>query len=120
MVEQSQRDVNDHAPSSLTDKLELGREPLTKTPAPKPVRAWVRFGPHAVTVDAEAVAWTGRAVPISGRCRAGRSIAHEHGPPPWSLGDARPNVAADRPVVTPRLRGCQTITSITVTTSTCS
>ncbi len=54
-----------HAVHSLTnDELELESQPLTKTPVPKPVRAWVRFGPVAVKVDAEAVAWTERAVAI--------------------------------------------------------
>ncbi|CAN5475761.1 hypothetical protein BH10ACT6_BH10ACT6_12700 [soil metagenome] len=48
---------------SLTnDELELETQPLTKPPVPRPVRAWVRFGP--VAVKAEAVAWTERAVAI--------------------------------------------------------
>ena len=53
------------APSSLTpEELELMTEPLTKTPVPRQVRAWVRFGQVAMKVDAEAVGWTGRAVAI--------------------------------------------------------
>lgn len=61
----SEREAEGHAPLSLTpEELELATEPLTKTPVPRPVRAWVRFGPVAMKVDAEAVAWTGRAVAI--------------------------------------------------------
>jgi hypothetical protein len=40
---------------SLTDaELELDQEPVTIAPCPQAVRAWVRFGPTAVRVDAEA------------------------------------------------------------------
>lgn len=61
----SEREAAGQAPLSLTpDELELATEPLTKTPVPRPVRAWVRFGPVAIKVDAEAVAWTSRAVAI--------------------------------------------------------
>ena len=61
----AEREVEGHAPLSLTpEELELATEPVTKTPLPRPVRAWVRFGPHAMRVDAEAVAWTSRAVAI--------------------------------------------------------
>lgn len=61
----AEREVASLEPHTLTnDELELDREPLTRTPMPRPVRAWVRFGPHALKVDAEAVAWTGRAVAI--------------------------------------------------------
>jgi hypothetical protein len=50
---------------SLTDaELELDREPVTIAPRPQAVRAWVRFGPTAVRVDAEACRWTERAVGI--------------------------------------------------------
>jgi hypothetical protein len=49
----------------LTDaELELNRLPVTIDPDPDPVRAWVRFGPHAVLVDAFAERWTERAVGI--------------------------------------------------------
>lgn len=61
----AEREVAGIEPLTLTpEELELDVEPLTKTPVPRPVRAWVRFGPHAMKVDAEAVAWTGRAVAI--------------------------------------------------------
>lgn len=55
----AEREVACLEPSSLTnEELELDTEPLTRTPVPKAVRVWVRFGPHAMKVDAEAVAWT--------------------------------------------------------------
>ncbi len=60
-----EREDAGHAPQPLTaEELELATEPITKTPVPRPVRAWVHFGPVAVKVDAEAVAWTSRAVAI--------------------------------------------------------
>lgn len=50
---------------SLADaELELDREPVTIAPRPQQVRAWVRFGPTAIQVDAEACRWTQRAVGI--------------------------------------------------------
>ena len=61
----AEREVEGLKPFTLTpDELELATEPLTRTPVPKPVRAWIRFGSHAIKVDAEAVAWTNRAVAI--------------------------------------------------------
>lgn len=61
----AERDTEGCEPCSLTpEELELGTEPLTKTPVPRPVRAWVRFGPVGMKVDAEVVAWTGTAVAI--------------------------------------------------------
>lgn len=43
---------------TLTDE-ELQRDvlPITRDPKPKPCKAWVRFGPHAMRVDAVVVAW---------------------------------------------------------------
>lgn len=39
---------------SLTDReLDVHEQPVTIYPAPKRVRAWVRFGPEAVRVDAK-------------------------------------------------------------------
>lgn len=50
---------------SLTpQELELDRLPLTITPTPERVRAWVHFGEVAVRVDAEALRWTPRAIGI--------------------------------------------------------
>jgi hypothetical protein len=61
----SERGAEGYAPLSLTPaELELATKPLTRTPVRKPVRFRVRFGPHAIKVDAEAVARTGRAVAI--------------------------------------------------------
>jgi len=31
--------------------------PVTRDPQPKPCKAWVRFGPHAMHVDAVVVVW---------------------------------------------------------------
>ena len=46
---------------SLTrEELELERAPFTRDPQPKQVRAWVRFGETAVTVD--------RGVQLDGAC----------------------------------------------------
>lgn len=43
---------------TLTDKeLKKGVLPVTRDPQPKPCKAWVRFGPHAVHVDAVVVIW---------------------------------------------------------------
>jgi len=43
---------------SLTDK-EIRRDelPMTRDPRPKPCRAWVRFGPHPMFVDAVVMTW---------------------------------------------------------------
>lgn len=50
----------------LTDtELELDRQPLTIDPHPKPAKAWVRFGPTPVLVDALVHRWTPRACGIS-------------------------------------------------------
>ncbi|WP_458040400.1 MULTISPECIES: hypothetical protein [Bacteria] len=44
---------------SLTDQERQAEElPITRDPKPKRCRAWVRFGPHAMHVDAVVVAWT--------------------------------------------------------------
>lgn len=50
----------------LTDaELELDRQPLTIDPRPKTAKAWVRFGPTPVLVDALVHRWTPRACGIS-------------------------------------------------------
>ena len=52
-------------PLSLSKpELQLDVLPLTKTPIPEQVRAWVRYPLAAIQVDALAVAWTPRAVAI--------------------------------------------------------
>lgn len=52
---------------SLTPaELGLDREPLTRDPQPRQrVRAWVRFGPSAIDVDAVVHVWTERAIGIA-------------------------------------------------------
>jgi hypothetical protein len=52
-------------PESLSaTELELESEPLTRTPVPRPVKAWVRYGKTPLQVDAVVTAWTTRAVAI--------------------------------------------------------
>jgi hypothetical protein len=63
-------------PLSLTNQeLELDREPLTRSPVPRPVTAWVRYGTTALKVDAVAVAWTDHAVAIKWATPAGEHRA---------------------------------------------
>lgn len=53
------------APESLSDEeLELSRFDLTQTRNPRPVWAWVRYSDGALHIEADAVAWTERAVAI--------------------------------------------------------
>ena len=53
------------APLSLTDdELQLDVYPLTRTPQPEPVTAWVRYPAAPIQVEGLAVAWTPRAVAI--------------------------------------------------------
>lgn len=57
--------MRDHSPQSLADReLELDEQPLTRPPRAIRVKAWVHFDSIALKVDAEAVAWTPRAVAI--------------------------------------------------------
>ncbi|MHC9044016.1 hypothetical protein ACYX8G_05500 [Microbacterium saperdae] len=46
-----------HGPlQSLTDReLDRGEQPMTMYPRPKKVRAWVRFGPESIRVEAALV-----------------------------------------------------------------
>ena len=61
----AQRIMASGEPESLTPaELQLDSEPLTRTPVPRPVKVWVRYGGVPVKVDAVAVAWTGRAVAV--------------------------------------------------------
>jgi hypothetical protein len=63
-------------PESLTPtELELAREPLTRTPIARPVRAWVHYGAVALQVEAEAVVWTEHAVAIRWRSPEGEHRA---------------------------------------------
>jgi len=54
---------------SLTDR-ELRRDelPVTRDPRPRPCRAWVRFGPHSLLVDAVVVVWNELACGIEFSC----------------------------------------------------
>ena len=61
----TQRILASGLPFSLgTEELALSTTPLTKAPTPWPVRVWVRYPGGPVEVDAEAVAWTSRAVAV--------------------------------------------------------
>ena len=53
-----QRIARENRLQSLTEKeRQADTLPVTRDPQPKPCRAWVRFGPHAVHVDATVVVW---------------------------------------------------------------
>ena len=58
-----------HGPlQSLTDReMDVREQPMTIYPRPKGVRAWVRFGPEAVRVDAKLVRSTPLAAGIEFR-----------------------------------------------------
>lgn len=58
-----------HGPlQSLTDReLDAREQPMTVYPRPKRVRAWVRFGPESVRVDAKLVRSTPLAAGIESR-----------------------------------------------------
>lgn len=58
-----------HGPlQSLSDReLEVREQPMTVYPRPKRVRAWVRFGPEAVRVDARLMRTTPLAAGIEFR-----------------------------------------------------
>lgn len=48
----------EHPLQSLTPaERQDGTLPVTRDPLPKPCKAWVRFGPHAMRVDAVVVVW---------------------------------------------------------------
>lgn len=52
-------------PESLSSaELQLETQPLTRTPIPRPVKAWVHYGKVPIQVDAVVTAWTTRAVAI--------------------------------------------------------
>lgn len=66
-----QRTMTGEPETLLPTELELDTEPLTRPPKPRPVRAWVRYDGTPISVDAEAVAWTARAVAIRWRSPSG-------------------------------------------------
>lgn len=64
----AERIMRSGAPLSLTAaELELDEQPLTRTPRPHAVTAWVRYPEAPLKVEALAVAWTPRAVAIKWR-----------------------------------------------------
>ena len=73
MAEQSDAIVmRDFDPISLAhEELDLTTQPLTRTPIPIPVRAWVHYRTVAVRVEAELVAWTPRACAVRWMTAAG-------------------------------------------------
>jgi hypothetical protein len=56
-------------------ELQLDKEPLTRRPVARPVKAWVRYGAVPLFVEAEAVAWTEHAVAIRWRTPEGEHRA---------------------------------------------
>lgn len=53
-----QRIAADFPLQSLTEReLQAASLPVTRDPQPKPCKAWVRFGPHAMLVDGVVVVW---------------------------------------------------------------
>lgn len=66
MTERSHEIVmRDYAPVSLdTQELELDTQPLTRTPVPIPVQAWVHYRTIALRITGELVAWTPKACAI--------------------------------------------------------
>jgi len=64
-VHADQSVMRDSEPESLTAKeLELSTEPVTRTPVPTPVNAWVRYGKIGINVEGRVVAWTSRAAAV--------------------------------------------------------
>ncbi len=60
-----ERTIGGARPLGLSDEeLELEREPITRTPIPRPVTVWLRYPNGPVKVEAEAVAWTEHAVAV--------------------------------------------------------
>jgi hypothetical protein len=58
------QDAGDPPFSLSNEELELRREPLTRTPIPVRVRAWVRYPEGPVKVEGEMVAWTPKACAV--------------------------------------------------------
>ena len=66
--------MDESEPLSLrNEELELKRLPLTRTPIPVKVKAWVHYPLGAVRVDAEMIAWTPRACAIRWMTPKGRA-----------------------------------------------
>lgn len=58
----------------IEEQLDLDNEPLTTPRRARPVVAWVKYGNVNIRVEAEAVAWTARAVAV--RWRSPEGPAH--------------------------------------------
>lgn len=74
-VQADQSIMRGGTPESLTaTELELKTEPLTRTPQPMPVTAWVRYGRIGIRVNGRA--WRGRPRPWrwSGMLLTGRTV----------------------------------------------
>lgn len=66
----------DHAPETLKDaELELDTELLVRPDRAVPCTAWVRYNGVPVSVGAEAVAWTPRAVAV--RWKTPTNVVHK-------------------------------------------
>ena len=53
-----ERIASEYPLQSLTDReLRCDELPVTRDPKPRPCKAWVRFGPHPMLVDADLVVW---------------------------------------------------------------
>jgi hypothetical protein len=64
--------MRDYEPVSLAkQELELDTQPLTRTPVPIAVQAWVHYRTIAIRVEAELVVWTPRACAIRWKTPAG-------------------------------------------------
>lgn len=70
-----ERSLTRPQPIELTDEeLDFTNHPITEAPAPIPVTAWVRFHEATIRPEAEAIAWTDRAVKI--RWQTGTITGH--------------------------------------------
>ena len=64
-VQAGQSAMREGTPESLTAaELELTTEPITRTPRPMPVTAWVRYEGIGIRVQGRDVAWTAKAVAV--------------------------------------------------------
>jgi len=64
--------MRDLEPETLTPReLALDVQPLTRTPKPMPVFAWVRYDGIPIRVSARVVAWTEKAVAVEWKSPTG-------------------------------------------------
>lgn len=63
-----QRIVAEYPLQTLSEKeRQVDELPVTRDPQPKACKAWVRFGPHPMLVDAVVVVWTDTACGVQFR-----------------------------------------------------